>query len=100
MEDIPRAAVTQEAVSMTGWILSGIAAVIATLSGAVSYLFFLRNSEIQKAINDLEKRLEEMTRKADECHEQRAQIHAQCQANTVRIEFLTKELEKLQRGEH
>ena len=89
---------SQEAVSMTGWILSGIAAVIATLSGVVSYLFFLRNSEIQKAINDLEKRLDEMTRKYDECHEERTVIKAHCEANTVRIEFLTKEIQQLQRG--
>lgn len=82
---------------MTGWVLSGIVSVVAALSAAVSYLFALRNSEIQKSIQDLEHRLDEMTRKHDECHEERTIIKAQCEANTVRIEFLTKEIEQLQR---
>ena len=97
MEDLPRA-VAPEAVSMTGWVLAGIAAVVTALSSAVSYLFFLRNSEIQKSIEELKRKLDEMTRKADDCHEERAIIKAQCESNTVRIEFLTKEIEKLQRG--
>lgn len=97
MEDLPRA-IAPETMSMTGWVLAGVAAVVTALSSAVSYLFFLRNSEIQRSIEELKRQLDAMTSKADECHEERAQIKAQCEANTVRIEFLTKEIQKLQRG--
>lgn len=97
MEDIPRAAVSQEAVSLTGWVLAGVGAVVSALATAVAYLFNLRNTEIQKSIDELKRDLAEMTEKAEDCHKERAEIAAKCEANTVRIEYLMQQIDILKR---
>lgn len=102
-------AVTDESISMTGWVLSGIASVISVLASCVAYLFKLRENQNSKQIKEMKSshadqikevkdELKEMTLKANECHEERADMRGKIEANTVEIRFLTAEINQLKKA--
>ena len=63
---------------MTGWMLAGIATIIATLSSTVAWLFKLRENENAKRITDLTDHVDIISIKADKCEEERGELKIQC----------------------
>ena len=69
---------TVEQTSLTGWMLAGIATVIATLSSTVAWLFKLRENENAKRLSDLTDEVASISVKADKCETERGELKIEC----------------------
>ena len=69
---------TIEQNSLTGWMLAGVATVIATLSSTVAWLFKLRENENAKHLSNLAEEVAVISGKADKCEEERGQLKVEC----------------------
>jgi hypothetical protein len=79
---------TLEENSLTGWMLAGIATVIATLSSTVAWLFRLRENENSKHISSLTEEVATISIKADKCEVERGELKIECALMKGKIELL------------
>ena len=84
--------VTVEQNSLTGWMLAGIATVIAALSSAVAGLFKLRENENAKHIEGLKNEVATISAKADKCEVERGDLKTECALMRGKIEVLETKL--------
>jgi hypothetical protein len=83
---------TAEENSLTGWMLAGIATVIATLSSTVAWLFKLRENENAKHISSLTEEVATIGLKADKCEAERGELKIECALMKGKIELLETKL--------
>jgi len=83
---------TAEENSLTGWMLAGIATVIATLSSTVAWLFKLRENENAKHISSLTEEVATIALKADKCEQERGELKIECALMKGKIELLETKL--------
>jgi chromosome segregation ATPase len=81
--------------SLTGWMLAGIATVIATLSSTVAWLFKLRENENAKRLSELKSDVETINAKADKCEVEREGLKVECAVMRSKIETLEVKLERI-----
>lgn len=69
---------------LSGWVIAGVASIIATLSSTVAFLFKLRESQIQKQIKGLQDDYDEVKEeckilqaKSDECIQDREDLRVE-----------------------
>lgn len=79
---------TVEQNSLTGWMLAGIATVIATLSSTVAWLFKLRENENTKRLADLTSEVAMISVKADKCEQERGELKIQCAVMQGKVSVL------------
>jgi septal ring factor EnvC (AmiA/AmiB activator) len=88
--------------SLTGWVLAGLASIIATLSTVVATLFKINQTNVQLAhtqqITALQERLEalekhnyELTERADKCAEDREALRVEIAVIRARLETIEKQ---------
>jgi septal ring factor EnvC (AmiA/AmiB activator) len=86
---------TSEENSLTGWMLAGIASVIATLTSTVAWLFKLRENENAKRLSELKSDVETINAKADKCEVEREGLKVECAVMRSKIETLEVKLERI-----
>jgi hypothetical protein len=84
--------VTVEQNSLTGWMLAGIASVIATLTSTVAWLFKLRENENAKHIEGLKNEVATISAKADKCEVERGDLKTECALMRGKIDVLETKL--------
>ncbi len=81
--------------SLMGWVLAGVATVIATLAGAVATLFKIRENENAKAIADLKASHELTKQKSDKCEEDRNKLFTRCEVLEVKLQTVEEKLARM-----
>lgn len=74
---------------LLGWILTGVAAIISALSGAVTWFYRTQIADYQSNEVKLESSIAELRRKVDECETDRSDIRvelAKCQERISALE--------------
>jgi cell division protein FtsL len=56
--------------SLLGWVLAGVATIVASLTTALSWIYRHQISSYENAANKLETRVESLEAKLDKCHEE------------------------------
>ncbi len=79
----------------TGWVLAGIGGVISTLLSGLIAIFRIRESEISRNITKLEAALDDTSKKADKCEEDRAHLFSTCEVLKYKVETLENKVAKL-----
>jgi hypothetical protein len=77
------------------WVLTGVAAVIAALSSALTYIFKLRENENSKRIDELKTEVKDIRSQADKCEDDRSELFAKCQLFEYKVNTLEKSLKSL-----
>lgn len=91
-------AVEEPANSLLTWILGGISAVLATLATTIGYLYRKVESDNASQIQDLRKQVESNREKADNCHEDRLELHAKCASLDSKVCYLEQTIVDLQKN--
>jgi hypothetical protein len=79
----------------SGWVLGGIATILGVMSGVISLLYKVRESENAKRIDEQAKRIDTLTIKADKCDEDRIALHRADAANKERISIMEDMLKEI-----
>lgn len=66
---------------------------IATLSGALSYIFKLRENENSKRIEELNESIVSISQKSDKCEEDRFHLFAKCEVLQTKLDSLEEKLQ-------
>lgn len=83
---------TVEQNSLTGWMLAGVATVIATLSSTVAWLFKLRENENAKHLSNLTDEVATISAKADKCEQERGELKIECAVMKGKLSVLETKL--------
>ena len=78
--------------SLTGWMLAGVASVVATLASTVAWLFKLRENENAKHIASLTEEVLTIGQKADKCEAERGELKIECALMKGKLEVLETKL--------
>lgn len=81
--------------SQTPWYVASASIIIATLSGALSYIFKLRENENTKRIDELKLLVTTIEQKSDKCEDERFHLFAKCEVLQTKVDMLEKKLESI-----
>lgn len=90
-------AVDEPSNSLITWVLGGISAVLATLATTIGYLYRKVESDNANQIKELKLQVEANREKADNCHEDRLELHSKCAALDSKVCYLEQTIVDLQK---
>ena len=88
---------TVESQALSGWVLAGVASIIATLSTVVAFLYKRLDANNARTIAALETRCDLLQKKVDECERDRLDLHRQMAKMEVKIALLEDEMKELRK---
>jgi hypothetical protein len=86
--------------SITGWVLGGVATIVATLTTVVAALYKKLDANNAKTILALEARCDLLDKRNDLCESDRVELHKICAKHEVEIAMLKERTKPTQRGDH
>ena len=89
---------TVESQALSGWVLAGVASIIATLSTVVAFLYKRLDANNARTIGVLETRCDLLQKKVDECEKDRLDLHRQLAKMEIKITLLEDEMKELRKG--
>lgn len=79
--------------SILGWVLGGVATVIATLAGVVTKFYKTQIEDYKNTEHGLRDEILELRHRADECESDRGQLRVQCARLEERIVKIEKKVD-------
>ena len=82
--------------SIIGWVLGGVATVIATLTGVVAKFYKTQIDDYKAIEHELRVHYSELRQRADECEHDRGDLRVQCARLEERIARVEKKVNEQQ----